>query len=401
VIARKNLRKYLLLPALVLALAAPTNAGAAPKSVVVKPITKWSDGVGVELIASTNKAVVTARNISSATADIEIQARDFSGAPLWSKTIDSGLDELATTIAPDNQGNIWIAGNSAAPITADTATAGATGLNPDGVIIETPAPQRPDMRLLTLWKLNPLGEVQEKFTVTQNDISLVDAMAVSATGVSILASRESGPFVISTNAKGVFSKEIRIGTAKTKLSAIVRSSDGSISVFGSSSETLGGKKLVGREDGVLVKISKAGTVTSVVRSSAPKGYRKWSSATSTLFLTGSVKSGAVTESAITKFTNTFAPTWTTRITSTGTALATNGPNNSFYTILEPTAAIKGVSNFKAVKGQSLAIQFDSKGIIVGAFSGADLSQVKAVTYSLDGGLFILTENSIFKVGASK
>ncbi len=400
-IVRKNLRKFLLLPTLVLALAIPTHASAAPKSVTVKTIAKWSDAVGIELITSTNKAVVTARNLSAASADIEVQARDFLGTVLWSKTIDSGLDEVATAIAPDGQGNIWIAGNSATPIVPDTSTVGATGLNPDGVVIEAPVPLRPDMRLLTLWKLNSLGELQDKFTVLQSDISLIDAVAVSATGVSLLASRESGPFVISATAKGVFGKEIKIGSAKTKLSAIVRSSDGSISVFGSSSETLGGKKLVGREDGVLIKISKAGLISSVVRSSTPKGFRNWNSATTALFLTGSVKSGAVTESAITKFTNTFAPTWTTRISSTGPALATNGPSNSFYVVLEPTAAIKGLTNFKAVKGQSLVVQLDSKGVISNAFTSADLSQVKTVTYTSDGGLFILTENSIFKVGVAK
>lgn len=400
-IVRKNLRKFLLLPTLVLALAIPTHASAAPKTVTVKSIAKWSDAVGIELITSTNKAVVTARNLSAASADIEVQARDFLGTVLWSKTIDSGLDEVATAIAPDGQGNIWIAGNSATPIVPDTSTVGATGLNPDGVVIEAPVPLRPDMRLLTLWKLNSLGELQDKFTVLQSDISLIDAVAVSATGVSLLASRESGPFVISATAKGVFGKEIKIGSAKTKLSAIVRSSDGSISVFGSSSETLGGKKLVGREDGVLIKISKAGLISSVVRSSTPKGFRNWNSATTALFLTGSVKSGAVTESAITKFTNTFAPTWTTRISSTGPALATNGPSNSFYVVLEPTAAIKGLTNFKAVKGQSLVVQLDSKGVISNAFTSADLSQVKTVTYTSDGGLFILTENSIFKVGVAK
>ena len=400
-IVRKNLRKFLLLPTLVLALAIPTHASAAPKSVTVKTIAKWSDAVGIELITSTNKAVVTARNLSAASAEIEVQARDFLGTVLWSKTIDSGLDEVATAIAPDGQGNIWIAGNSATPIVPDTSTVGATGLNPDGVVIEAPVPLRPDMRLLTLWKLNSLGELQDKFTVLQSDISLIDAVAVSATGVSLLASRESGPFVISATAKGVFGKEIKIGSAKTKLSAIVRSSDGSISVFGSSSETLGGKKLVGREDGVLIKISKAGLISSVVRSSTPKGFRNWNSATTALFLTGSVKSGAVTESAITKFTNTFAPTWTTRISSTGPALATNGPSNSFYVVLEPTAAIKGLTNFKAVNGQSLVVQLDSKGVISNAFTSADLSQVKTVTYTSDGGLFILTENSIFKVGVAK
>ena len=400
-IARKNSRRFLLLPALVLALATPTQALAAPKLVTVKPIVKWSDAPGIELIASTNKAFVTVKNLNAASADIEVQARDLLGTVLWSKTIDSGLDEVATAIAPDSQGNIWIAGNSAAPVTPETATTGITGLNPDGVVVETPAQLRPDMRLLTLWKLNPLGEVQDKFTLLQNDIPLVDAIAISATGVSILASRESGPFVINANAKGVFSKEIKIGTAKTKLSSIFRSSDGSISVFGASTETLGGKKLVGREDGVLIKISKAGSIASVVRSSTPKGYRNWSSATSALFLTGSVKSGALAETAITKFTNAFAPTWTTRIRSSGSALAANGPSSSFYVVLEPTAAIKGLTNFKAVKGQSLIIQFDSKGVISNAFTSAELSQAKTVTYSSDGGLFILTENSIFKVGVAK
>ena len=400
-IARKNLRKYLLFPTLILALAIPSQAFASPKPIAVKALTKWSDAVGIELITSTSKSVVTVKNISALTADIEVQARDFSGTLLWSKTIDSGFDEVATAIAPDGQGNVWLAGNSAAPISADTSTAGVTGLNPDGVVFETPAQLRPDMRLLTLWKVNQMGEVQEKFTLSQSDISLVDAVAVSANGVSLLASRESGPSIISVNIKGLFGKEIKIGTTKTKLSAIVRSGDGSIGVFGSSSETLGGKKLVGREDGVLIRISKAGSIASVIRSSTPKSYRNWNSATSSLFLTGSVKSGAVTESAITKFTNTFAPTWTTRISSTGYALASNGPSSSFYVVLEPTAAIKGLSNFKAVKGQNLVIQFDSKGAISNAFSATELKAAKAITYSPDGGLFILTEDSIFKVGASK
>jgi hypothetical protein len=114
-----------------------------------------------------------------------------------------------------------------------------------------------------------------------------------------------------------------------------------------------------------------------------------------------VKSGAVSESAITKFTNTFAPTWTTRITSTGSALASNGPSNSFYVALEPSSAVKGLSNFKAAKGQSLVLQFDSKGAISNAFTAVDLNQVKAMVYSLEGGLFVMTESSIFKVGASK
>ena len=257
------------------------------------------------------------------------------------------------------------------------------------------------MRQLTLWKVSKAGEVTETLATLQNETSIVDAISISPTGISAIGSRESGPFLISTNIKGEFSKELKIGTAKTKLNSVVRLGDGTVNLFGSSTETLSGKKLVGREDGVLIKVSKAGAISSVVRSSAPRALRSWTSATSTLFLTGSVKSGTTSESAITKFTSSFAPTWTTRIASTGTTLAANGPAKSFYVALEPTAAIKGLAPIKLVKGQSFVLQFDSTGLLVGAFSAAEMSAVKAITFSAVGGLFLLTETGIFRVGVTK
>jgi hypothetical protein len=114
-----------------------------------------------------------------------------------------------------------------------------------------------------------------------------------------------------------------------------------------------------------------------------------------------VKSGTTSESAITKFTSSFAPTWTTRIASTGAALAANGPNKSFYVVLEPTAAVKGLAPFKLIKSQSLVLQFDSKGLLVGAFSAAGMGAAKAIANSAVGGLFLLTETGIFRVGVAK
>jgi hypothetical protein len=203
-----------------------------------------------------------------------------------------------------------------------------------------------------------------------------------------LASRDNEPFLI-TLSQGKFSKELKIGSAKTKLSAITRNGDGTTYLFGSSSETLGGKKLVGRTDGALIKISKTGSITSVVRSSAPKAIRDWQSTTSSLFVTGSVKSGTTVESAITKFNSSFVPTWTTRISSTGKTLASSGANGSFYAILEPTSAIKGVTGFQAVKGQSVVLQFDSKGLLISAFTSAEMTSAIASTYSNTAGLFLL------------
>lgn len=400
-IAHKNLRRYLLIPTLIATLVAPSASIAAPKLVTAKSVVKWAESADIELFAVTTDAVVTVKNLSDITANIEIQARDFAGATLWTRTIDSGSDEVATAIAVDGQGAIWLAGNSAPIATVETATAAGEALNPDNVPTENVAPQRRDMRQLTLWKIAKTGELTETFSNLQSEISLVDAISVSATGVSIIGSRETGPFLISSSLKGIFTKELKIGTAKTKLNSVVRSGDGSINLFGSSAETLFGKKLAGREDGILVKVSKAGAISGVVRSSAPKALRSWTSATSTLLLTGSVKMGTTTESAITKFTSSFAPTWTTRISSTGRALAANGPSASFYVALEPTASVKGLNPIKFSKGQNLILQFDTKGLVIAAYTSVELSQIKAIGYSQAGGLYLLTDNGIFKAGAAK
>jgi hypothetical protein len=380
VIAHKNLRKLFAL-ILISALVFPTTANAAPKLVTVKSAVKWAESAEVELFVVTAESVITLKNVFSNTSNIEIQARDFAGTILWSKTIDSGSDEVATAIAADSQGNIWLAGNSVAAASADTATATGSALNPDNVALENVTPLRQDMRQLTLWKISKVGEVTETFSSAQSEILIVDAISISATGISLICSRESGPFLISTSLKGEFGKELKIGTAKTKLNSVVRLGDGTVNLFGSSTETLAGKKLAGREDGVLIKVSKAGAISSVVRSSAPRAQRSWTSATSTLLLTGSVRAGTTSESAITKFTSSFTPTWTTRFASTGNTLASNGPNNSFYAVLEPTAAVKGLAQTKLVKGQSIVLQFDSKGSLINAFTAAELSQVKSTGFS--------------------
>ena len=400
-IAHKTLLRFLLIPALILGLVFPITANAAPKLVTVKSAVKWGESADIELFAVTNKAVVTVKNITTTTSDIEIQAKDFAGANLWNKLIDSGSDEVATAITADNQGNIWIAGNSAVPASAETVTAVGQALNPDNVAAEDVTPLRQDMRQLTIWKINDAGEVTDTFASLQSEISLVEAISVSATGVSIICVRDSRAHLISANLKGVFGKELKIGTAKTKLNAIIRLGDGTVNLFGSSSETLAGKKLVGREDGVLIKVSKSGAISSVVRSSATRSQRSWTSATSKLFLTGSVKSGKTSESAITKFKSSFAPTWTTRIASTGSTFASAGPKNSFYAVLAPTATIKRLAPTKLVKGQSIVLQFDSKGSLINAFTAAELLQVKSTGFSATGGLFLLTETGIFRVGATK
>lgn len=386
-IARKTLHSKYLISVAVAVIAMTGIAHAAPKTVSVKPLKIFSQSSSDEAIVANSKAVFTYENIVEQSADIKIRALDFTGTQIWSKTIDSGVDEVATAMAVDSAGTLWLVGNIAMAQQSESATAATEALNPDAIEVENIQPLRPDMKNISVWQISATGEVISQSSIEM--VALIDAISVSSSGLSILASRENEAFLI-TLTQGKFSKELKIGTAKTKLNAIARSNDGTTYIFGSSSETLGGKKSVGRVDGILIKITKTGSVMSVVRSSAPKAIRDWQSTTSSLFVTGSVKSGTTVESAITKFNSSFIPIWTTRIYSTGRTMAASGASGSFYAILEPISAIKGVTGLKVVKGQSVALQFDSKGLLISAFTSAELTSIITSTYSSTAGLFLLT-----------
>ena len=390
-IARKNSLNKSFLAAIALAVAIAPMAQAAPKTIAVKPFVQLTKDVTAEGMVVTSKAIITYANIVGQSSDIQLRAIDMAGAQIWSKSIDSGRDEVATAISVDAQGSIWLAGNSASAIPAETFTAIAGALNPDSVTVETPTEIRGDMKNISLWQFSLSGDLLAQTDLTITQPALVDGISVNKTGASILLSRDSGQSLALVKA-GKLEKEVKIGTVKSKFNVIFRAADGSTSLFGSSSETLGGKKLAGKVDGILMKVSKVGVISSVVRSSASGAIRDWQSATATNFLTGVVKSGTKTETAITKFNPAFAPTWTTRFPSTGTSLAAPGANGSVFAIFEPTTALKGVTGFKVRKGQSVALQFDSKGVLIGAFTELLLSTPFAAGYSAEAGLVVLTSS---------
>jgi hypothetical protein len=398
VIARKNSLKKAIFAVAVLTVALTPPAQAAPKALAIKPLVQITQDATAEAMVVTSKYIITYANIVGQSADIKIRAIDFTGAQIWEKTIDSGWDEVATAITVDAQGSIWLAGNSAAAPSAETSTLTTGALNPDAINSESTTALRPDMKNIALWQLSSTGDLLAQVNSTTLQPALVDAISANATGTSVLLARDSGQSLVSVKA-GSFSKELTLGTAKSKFKTALRGSDGSTYLFGSSSETLAGKKLAGKVDGILMKVSKTGTLASVVRSSAPKAIRDWQSATTSLFLTGVVKSGNTIETAVTKFTSAFAPTWTARFASTGLSLAAPGASGSVFAIFEPTSLLKGISGFKVSKGQSVALQFDSKGVISGAFTSAQLNAPIATGYSTDGGLIVLTATGVILRGA--
>jgi hypothetical protein len=113
VIARKNLLKKYLLPVVIASVAMTSVAQGAPKSVSVKALKVFSLSSSAEAIVANSKAIFTYENIVGLSADIKVRAIDFTGTEIWSKTVDSGLDELATAMAIDSQGTLWLVGNIA------------------------------------------------------------------------------------------------------------------------------------------------------------------------------------------------------------------------------------------------------------------------------------------------
>ena len=384
---------------LALLLVGITPAVAAPKSVAVKKLSIIAT-VSAEAMVVTGKTIITVSNTDGVNSNILLTGMDISGTQLWQKTIDSGVDEVALASAVDPLGNVWLAGASSVLAAVESATAPIQAENPDGVIAEPVTKLRADMNLLTLWKVSPLGDLLGTYTLSQSAPALINAISVNANGVSIVGQLLDKPFVLSATSTGAFGKVISIGTSKTALNTVVRHTDGSVSVFGSSAETLAGKKLAGVRDGVLIRVSKTGAITSVVRSSAPKANRAWLSADSTLALTGFVKSGKIIETAFTKFTMAFAPTWTMRVPSLGTSTVLTSANTT-YGAISSSSAVTGVLGWKPTSASVLLLALSNKGVIAGAYGSSEISEPISLSYSKELGLVGLAKTATQTVALFK
>lgn len=370
--------KRSLLFALLLSLVC-TPAVAAPKPVAVQLGSIFSAPTGAEGFVLSGKNAIFIQNATGKSADVSVTALDQGGIQVWQKTIDSGFDEVATAITTDPLGNIWIAGSSAAAPQVETPTPLVGIDNPDAVSVDGSTSLRIDMNQLTLWKLSAAGEFAATYILLQKSIPTVSSISATNSGVSIVGTIEGKPFLTNL-VSGNFGKVIQIGTSKTEFNVVARNSDGSSSIFGSSAENLAGKKLAAIRDGVLIKVSKAGAITSLVRSSAIKASRSWISGDPSNLLSGPVITGKLTETAITKFGSTFAPVWTLRIPSTGVSTSISANGNS-YLALTSRGAISGITGWKPTTPSLLVITFDGKGVIKAATALPGLVTPLSLSYS--------------------
>ncbi len=368
-------------------------ADAAPKSVAASEITK------IAPIAEHEGAVIANQGItifSNSEKKVLVTSLDFLGAEKWRLPIAGATDQIAMAATSDKEGNIWLAGLTSTISVYETQNAISNPVNVDGVVVEQVPALRSELNCLTLWKISSAGALIGTYSESATSPLLITAISHSTNGISILGDRGAGTVLITSTLSGKFSTAKTIGTSKSAFTSIIRNTDGSAQIYGASSETLGGKKLVGSRDGILAKVNKSGALTSVVRSSANRATRSWQSATSTYFLVGDVKAGGKNESAFTKFNSSFAPTWTLRLPSQGAQLAAIGANGGHYALFNSTSTIPGVTGWKPTSATPIVIRFDGKGVINQALKSAQVKSATSMAFIAGVGLIVVSQTGIYK-----
>ena len=365
---------------------------AAPKKISIKPMQLLTT-VGTP--DEVSGAVVSGKSIivfGTKSSKAYARAIDVTGKEIWNLSLDQSAASIATAAAVDSVGDIWVSG--ATPLATGLAvpTPTATPLNPDNAAIP-PSVFVGNLQAITIWKVSAAGSLMSTHTFPTSSVLFPTAISVDKNGASVVGiiANEKGNagFLVNTDSVGVFTKLLQIGATSTTADAVVRHADGTLTVAGSSSETLAGKKVTGVTDGILVKVSKALKITSVVRSSVAKGKRIWNSASSSLLLTGEVMAAGKTESAVTKFSMSFVPSWTYRFASTGPTLSASSTQAFFIS----TGAIAQL-NWNPKTPTPLLITFDSKGIITAADSGPiGQTEVLGLIISKEIGVLALTSSA--------
>jgi len=376
------------------------SASAAPKPIVIKEM------VAINLatpVTPDTKMLVGGSSIMLLN-DSAARAIGADGSDKWRLALTQGAASIATAIAADSAGNIWIAGSSAnARIVTPSAAPTGTPINPDNVVIDPKVPTRADLTIATVWKVSNAGALVSTFTLDNSSPLLINSIALNAKGFTLGGTNATDAgnsgVLISGDLEGKFEKPIYLGASDTSFEAVIRGTDSSIYAIGISTENLAGKKLAGYRDGIIAKYSSAGKLTALVRSSASNAKREWITATSSLFLTGSVQTGQKFESALTKFATNLSPSWTFRFASTGATYSAIGPSGSHFAAFASTSAIKGISNWKPIKPTALLLAFDSKGALSDAKSAQGIPL--ALGYSKDLGAVLMSSSqtavSIFRL----
>jgi len=315
-----------------------------------------------------------------------------TGLQNWSVRLGNEGNEIATSIALDNDGSIWVLGASNTVIQPSPASNSTGVLNPDNVPITPPSMPNSPMNKLKLWQVSGTGILINSFEYSSTEVIYPKKILMAGSNLAILGNTYSGinskGFFLSANKTGVFSNMVIIGSKSTQINSAIINSDQSITLIGSSGEKLLKSNSIGKIDAITAKISNIGVVQQVARATLKGTSRTWSSIDQGLLQGGKVTYSNKLEAAITKFSALNKPVWNVRYLSRSTALVAAG-KNSWATFVS-SGAIKGISNLKPKTPIPVILELGKKAELINAYTIA--SPAVVIDSNADIGTVLVTDS---------
>ena len=349
----------------------------ANSAITAKPMVQLAqvDAAATNVVASANQVAVIGNR------DINGFIQLVNGPTL---ELTSGVESFVSAATSDAQGNFYVVGASANPIVGTLPPISGV-LNPDNVVSDPVSSNKSDATNLIYWKVSSAGTLLETQSMAMPSAVIPSSILVDAAGITISGTAFANPgykgFVTTWNGAPTY-----LGKSATQIHSISKIGDAIIAV-GQSSEKLLNTTLKGRADGFLAKVS-TGKLISVQRSSDIGVTRAWRTNNSTLLLGGNSNTTAV----ITKFNSSFAPIWTDRYPSTGSAFTSVVGKNAYGAFVS-TGAVKALPTWKR-KGV-LVLTFDGKGAIAAA-SYVNTAQINGFTANSVLGPIVLSGGFLYR-----
>lgn len=316
------------------------------------------------------------------------------GAPMWNLRLGGATDEIATSMAIDTDGSIWIVGASSSPALPTQTAPIPKILNPDNVIIEPIQPGTTPLKRLKVWQISNTGNLLNSYELISESIINPKKVLIAGGNLIIIGNLyeklTTSGFYLSMTKTGIFSPIIKIGVKSTQLNDAIPNPDGDIIAVGTSGELLLKVKPLSKSDAVTLKISPTGVLQQVARATLKNTTRSWSSLDIGLLQAGKVTYSNKTEAAVTKFSALGKPTWNVRYLAKSTALAVNGKNS--WTTFISSGVIKGVSMWKPKIATPVLLELGKKGEVISSFTLA--APAVAIRSNTEIGTVVITDSGV-------
>ncbi len=323
-----------------------------------------------------------------------IAAYTAQGAPLWNLRLGGAANEIASSVAIDIDGSIWVAGGSNSITTPTPLAATGKVLNPDNIVLDQVIPRDSSINQIKLWQISSTGILLNSFGFAAQNIIYPKQLLISNEKLVVLGdhyekSAVTG-FYLSATKSGVFSQPVKYGVKSTQINSAIINKDGSITAVGASGDLLLKTKPISKVDAVSIKIFSDGSLQQVARATLKSTTRSWGAIDTGLLQGGKVSYSNKTEAAITKFTSVGKPVWNVRYLAKSSALVATNKNS--WASFTSSGVIKGVPAWKPKSATPVVLELGKKGEVVTAYSLT--SPAVAIAANNEIGTALITDSGV-------